>query len=106
MGCNKILFYDKPYIEKDIRKELYELLFDNEYPSATIKRIENIESDGFIVDSITFNGPGFIFTEFGEKIGEIQYVYKINWKSQMKITFYHRENNKLKYLLVLDFEKK
>ncbi|GEM_PF-3793899 len=32
MGCNKI-FYNQPYCEKDIRKEMYDLLFDHEYPS-------------------------------------------------------------------------
>ncbi|MGI9582650.1 hypothetical protein ACR1PO_15755 [Chryseobacterium sp. RRHN12] len=105
MGCNNILFYDKPYIEKDIRSELYNLLFSNEYPSYNIRQIENIESNGFFVESISLNGPTFVFVDAGEDIGEIQYVHKTKWKNQIKIDFRHNRSN-MKFILVLDYLKK
>ncbi|MGE8535900.1 MAG: hypothetical protein ACN6OJ_15035 [Chryseobacterium sp.] len=106
MGCNKILFSQNPYCEKDIRKEMYDLLFDHEYPSWVLKHVEKIEYDGFLVESLSFNGPKFIFIEYGNNAGEISYVPEKIWKSQVLINFIHRDLRNLKYPLVLNFEKK
>lgn len=44
MGCNSIIFSNKPYCVKDMRKELYDLLFDHEYPSWVLKHVEKINN--------------------------------------------------------------
>lgn len=102
--CTKLFEY--PHSEdKDMRAELYGLLQNGEYPTYINKHIEKVESDGFIVESIYFNGPNFIFVEYGKNIGEISFVSKENWQSQMRVNFVHRESD-LKYPLVFAFEKK
>lgn len=104
MECKKVYNLTTPYYEIDIRKKLYDFLFDNEYPSLVLRQIETIESNGFLIESISYNGPTFIFKELGENIGEIQHVSQERWKPQMKINFSHISN--IKYILVLDYLKK
>jgi len=71
-----------------------------------LKHVEKIESDGFKVESLSFNGPKFIFIEYGDDSGKISYVSEKLWKPQVLINFVHMESYKIKYPLVLDFIKK